>query len=96
LALRRDQLRTLIGPAMLDIEALAALNPDPKPWAVLPMPVLLIEGENSARHPLRDSIALLKSALPTATVCELPGQDHNAYLMGRQLLAGAMGDFFQG
>ena len=50
----------------------------------------------TAHHPLRDSIALLKSVLPAAAVCELPGQDHNAYLMGPHLLSGALGDFFQG
>lgn len=94
LALKPD-LREIVIPATLDVEALAALDPSPSEWSGLRMPVLLIEGEKSVSHPLRDSITALKSALPQATVHDLPGQEHVAQLLAPKLLADVLLQFFR-
>ncbi|GIK50961.1 MAG: putative hydrolase [Alphaproteobacteria bacterium] len=91
---RRDFLMPLAAGSISDVEALAIVDSRPDSWRSVSMPTLLIEGELSAPHPLRDSMALLRETLPRNELITLAGQGHSATAAAPELVARTLADFF--
>jgi pimeloyl-ACP methyl ester carboxylesterase len=95
IATRGAMLRPLLPGSRLDIEAMISVDPDPAHWSMIKLPTLLLSGDHSVRHPLQDSVAELASVLPDSQTFTLTGQGHEAYSAAPDMLAGAVGEFFQ-
>jgi pimeloyl-ACP methyl ester carboxylesterase len=91
---RRDFLMPLAPGSISDVEALALVDSRPDSWRGLTMPTLLIEGELSAPHPLRDSMALLRQVVPQNQSVTLAGQGHSATATEPAVVAQNLSDFF--
>lgn len=84
----------LLPGARADLEALITLDGDPQHYRAIALDTLLLVGEQSAEHPLRDSSAALAQILPHARTVPLPGQGHSAQVSAPQLIAEALLPFF--
>lgn len=94
IAARGAQLRPLLSGSRLDLEALVTLETDPQRWRGITTSTLLLVGDKSVEHPLRDSTAQLAAVLPDSRTVTLPGQGHAAYAEAPELLAREVGAFF--
>lgn len=94
IATRGAVLRPLLDGSRADIEALVTLDTKPDDWTSIKLPTLLLVGDQSVEHPLRDSVAELQAVWPNAHTETLVGQGHAAYAQAPQLLASDVGGFF--
>lgn len=94
MAARREFLMPLAPGSISDVEALAIVDSRPESWRGLTMPTLLIEGELSAPHPLRDSMTLLRGVVPDNQFVTLAGQGHSATASAPDIVARELAAFF--
>lgn len=95
LSLKTSDLDALAAQTLNDVEAWARLSPDPAAWRDISQSTLLLRGEESIEHPLRDSVAQLADILARARLVELPGQDHIAHIVAPAQLAAALQGFLE-
>jgi pimeloyl-ACP methyl ester carboxylesterase len=75
---------TLRSVAMLD---------DPERYRAVEVPTRLLLGTESAEHPFRDTVAILARTLPHASVGDLAGQRHLAFMLAPDLVIEAIREF---
>lgn len=75
-----------------DLEALAGLAPDARPFAAVDVPTLLMTGALSW-DPLPRSAAVLQEVMPDVETVVWPGQSHFANLLDPALVADTIRDF---
>jgi pimeloyl-ACP methyl ester carboxylesterase len=65
-------------------------------YGAISCPTLMLVGENSPEHPLRDASRALAQVLPDVRVEVLPGLDHSAMRRAPQIVARLIGEFLGG
>ena len=83
---------TIIHTIQRELEALGAFTLDPKRYAHVQVPTLLLVGGNSPPH-REVGISLLRSIIPRAQVIVLEGQGHFAHQTAPELFSRVITDF---
>ena len=84
-----------LAPAWVrELVAVDSLPRNVECYRAVSCPVLMLVGENSPEHPLRDAYAPLRQALPNVRVELLRGLDHSAMRRAPQVVARFIGEFF--
>jgi pimeloyl-ACP methyl ester carboxylesterase len=86
-------LSSLVPTWVRELEAIDALGTAISHYAAITCPTMLLVGDQSAEHPLKDASAALARILPKAQVVPLESQGHMAMRMAPQLLAEKIAEF---
>ena len=92
---RGPDVYALLPGASADLEALTTLDTNPADWSGIKLETLVLVGEKSAAHPLRDSSAALAKVIANSRTVTLPGQGHSAQVSAPDLVAAAISPYFR-
>ena len=92
---RGPDVYALLPGASADLEALTTLDTNPADWAGIKLETLVLVGEKSAAHPLRDSSAALAKVIANSRTVTQPGQGHSAQVSAPDLVAAAISPYFR-